>query len=85
VSVDMWEDVARRSPEPFGFERQGLLAVYEQQANLDAYAKEACLIEQPFVKDPQQSIQDYINAMIASIGENIFVSRFARYKVSEVD
>ena len=36
VSVDMWEDVARRSPEPFGFERHGLLAVYEQQANFDA-------------------------------------------------
>lgn len=59
--------------------------VRKQQASLDVYAKEACLMEQPFVKDPQQSIQDYVNTMIASIGENIFVSRFARYKVSEVD
>jgi D-amino-acid dehydrogenase len=36
VSVDMWEDVARRSPESFGFERHGLLAVYESAASLAA-------------------------------------------------
>jgi len=36
VSVDLWEDVARRSAEPFGFERHGLLAVYEHAASLEA-------------------------------------------------
>jgi D-amino-acid dehydrogenase len=36
VSVDLWEDVAKRSPEPFGFERHGLLAVYEKPASFDA-------------------------------------------------
>jgi D-amino-acid dehydrogenase len=36
VSVDMWESVAQRSPETFGFERHGLLAVYENAASLDA-------------------------------------------------
>lgn len=36
VSVDMWEDVARRSSESFGFERHGLLAVYENAASLNA-------------------------------------------------
>ncbi len=36
VSVDMWEDVARRSPEAFGFERHGLLAVYEKTSALEA-------------------------------------------------
>jgi D-amino-acid dehydrogenase len=36
VSVDMWESVAQRSPEAFGFERHGLLAVYENAASLDA-------------------------------------------------
>jgi len=36
VSVDLWEDVARRSPEAFGFERHGLLAVYEDAASLNA-------------------------------------------------
>ena len=32
VSVDLWEDVAKRAPEAFGFERHGLLAVYENAA-----------------------------------------------------
>lgn len=36
VSIDLWEDIARRSPVPFGFERHGLLTVYESSASLDA-------------------------------------------------
>lgn len=36
VSVDLWEEFARRSPQPFGFERHGLLAVYENAASLEA-------------------------------------------------
>jgi D-amino-acid dehydrogenase len=36
MSVDYWEELARRSPEPFGFERHGLLAVYENAASLEA-------------------------------------------------
>ena len=36
VSVDLWADIARRSPEPFGFERHGLLAVYENTAAFEA-------------------------------------------------
>lgn len=36
VSTDLWEQVAARSPEPFGFERHGLLAVYEQAASFEA-------------------------------------------------
>jgi D-amino-acid dehydrogenase len=36
VSVDMWEEVAKRAPQPFGFERHGLLAVYEKPASLEA-------------------------------------------------
>ena len=36
VSVDLWEEVARRASEPFGFERHGLLAVYESEASLAA-------------------------------------------------
>lgn len=36
VSVDLWEEVAKRSIEPFGFERHGLLAVYEKPESLEA-------------------------------------------------
>jgi D-amino-acid dehydrogenase len=36
VSVDLWEEVAKRSPKRFGFERHGLLAVYENEKSLAA-------------------------------------------------
>ncbi len=36
VSTDMWDEFARRSPHPFGFERHGLLAVYEKAASIEA-------------------------------------------------
>ena len=51
--------------------------------NKDAYFKEVCLMEQPFIKEPQKTIQDCLNGLIASIGENILISRFSRYKVGE--
>lgn len=59
--------------------------VLAEQKDADSFIKEVCLMEQPFVKDPKQSIQDYLNSMIASIGENMFISRFMRYKVNEVE
>lgn len=54
-----------------------------EHKNVDAYAKEVCLLEQPFVKDPSKTIQEITNNLIASIGENIFISRFIRFKVNE--
>ena len=49
------------------------------------FVKAHCLMEQPFVKDPKITIQDYLNSLVAKIGENIFVNRFIRYKVGEVE
>ncbi len=50
-----------------------------------AFIKEQCLMSQAFIKDQKKTIQDYLNEIVAKIGENIFVSRFARYKVGEVE
>ena len=49
----------------------------------DAYIKEVCLLEQPFIRDSSKSIKDCLTGLVASIGENISIRRFARYKVSE--
>lgn len=48
-----------------------------------AFLIENCLMSQPFVKDPSKTIQDYLNAVVAKIGENIMVGRFIRYKVGD--
>ena len=57
--------------------------VASQQKNLNQFIEESCLMEQAFVRDPSKTIQDMINGLIASIGENIFIGRFTRYKVNE--
>jgi len=53
------------------------------QGRLEKFYKEVCLLEQPFVKDPDKSIQDLLNELIASIGENISIRRFVRFQVGQ--
>ena len=47
----------------------------------DIDPKQACLLLQPFIKDPGKAVQDIINETIAKVGENIKVSRFARFEL----
>jgi elongation factor Ts len=53
------------------------------EGRLEKYFQEVCLLEQPFVKDPDMAVADLIKAKIAKTGENITVSRFARFVVGE--
>ncbi len=48
---------------------------------LEKFYKEVCLMEQPFVKDPDLTIQDLLNDLMAKTGEKIMVKRFARFQV----
>jgi len=50
-------------------------------AKIEKYKKETSLLEQAFVKDPDKSVQDLINEVIAKLGENIFVERFQRFEI----
>jgi len=50
---------------------------------IEKFYKEVCLLEQPFIKDTDKSIQDLLNEKIAKIGENISIRRFVRYQVGE--
>ena len=59
--------------------------VLAEQKDKDAFVKGSCLLEQPFVKDSKLTIQDCLNNLVAKIGENMFVSRFSRFKVGQVD
>lgn len=43
--------------------------------------QEACLLLQPFIKDNNKTVQDLINEVIAKVGENIKVRRFARFEL----
>ena len=47
----------------------------------DTEPQEACLLLQPYIKDPGRTIQDIITETIAKVGENIRISRFARFEI----
>ena len=47
------------------------------------YFKDFCLMNQPYVKNPDINIADLVNELIAKIGENITIKRFARFQVGE--
>jgi elongation factor Ts len=53
------------------------------EGRMSKYYSEACLLEQPFVKDPNISVKDLIASHIQKIGENIQVRRYVRYKLGE--
>lgn len=50
---------------------------------IEKFFKEICLLEQPFVKNPDLTIEKLIIEAVAKLGENITVRRFARFKVGE--
>ena len=50
---------------------------------LNKFFEEVCLMEQPFVKDPDRSIEQLRTDLVGVIGENVEVRRFARYQLGE--
>ena len=53
------------------------------EGKLGSYYKEACLLEQPFVRDPEITVEERIQQAIAKLGENLAVSRFVRMEIGE--
>ena len=47
----------------------------------DVEPQEACLLFQPYIKDPAKTVQDLVVETIAKVGENIKVSRFTRFEL----
>jgi elongation factor Ts len=50
---------------------------------MESFYKEVCLINQPFVKDNDQTIEDLLKNAITKLGENVKISRFARFAIGE--
>jgi elongation factor Ts len=51
------------------------------EGKLNKFLSESCLLEQAFVKNPDQTVQELLTAMIAKMGENMQIKRFARFQV----
>ncbi len=50
---------------------------------LEKFYAETVLLEQPFVKDTDKTVEEYLKETIGSLGENIIIKRFARFRLGE--
>jgi elongation factor Ts len=55
------------------------------EGRMGKFYEEICLYEQPFVKDNSVTVKELITNLIAKLGENVVVSRMARFKVGEAN
>jgi len=53
------------------------------EGKIDKFFKDNCLLNQAYVRDPDMTISDLLNDLIAKIGENITIKRFVRYQIGE--
>jgi elongation factor Ts len=53
------------------------------EGKLSKFFKENCLLNQPYVRDPDLTVEDLLNELIAKIGENITIRRFVRFQTGE--
>ncbi len=54
------------------------------EGQLKKYFAERCLLDQPFIKNPDQTVGEYVKEHNARLGENILVRRFSRMALGEV-
>jgi elongation factor Ts len=54
------------------------------EGKLGKFYEENCLYEQHFIKDDKLTIKELVDSVIAQVGENVAVRRFARFKVGEL-
>lgn len=53
------------------------------EGRINKFFEEICLLEQPFIKDPDKTVKELLNEKIATIGENIVIRRFVRFERGE--
>jgi elongation factor Ts len=53
------------------------------EGKIERFYSEVCLLEQTYVKDADLTIKELLDAIIAKIGENISIRRFARFQLGE--
>jgi elongation factor Ts len=51
------------------------------EGKLEKYYSQVCLLDQPFVKDPEKAIKDVLTEKIAKLGENMQIRRFVRFQL----
>jgi elongation factor Ts len=73
LAHDLAMQIAATSPQ--------YLASEEMPPEAEIDAQTACLLSQPFIKEPEKTVQEVISETITKVGENIKVRRFARFEL----
>ncbi len=50
---------------------------------MEKFYADAVLLEQPYIRDPEKTVKDYLTEVIAKIGENISIRRYSRFQIGE--
>lgn len=74
---DIFQEQAKSSGRP----QQVIPKIVE--GRVEKYYQEVCLLEQPFIKEPNMTVKDVLQATIAKTGENITIHRFVRFQLGE--
>ncbi|MDL1962836.1 MAG: translation elongation factor Ts [Deltaproteobacteria bacterium] len=53
------------------------------EGKLNRFYKDSCLLNQAYVRNPDMSVSDIVNDMIAKMGENITIKRFVRFQIED--
>ncbi|HDI79299.1 MAG TPA: translation elongation factor Ts [Desulfobacteraceae bacterium] len=53
------------------------------EGKMKKFYREVCLLEQPFIKDPDITVRELLNELMAKTGEKIVIKRFTRYQLGE--
>lgn len=53
------------------------------QGKLNKFYQEACLLDQPYIKEDKMAVKELVTSFIAKFGENIVISRFARFELGQ--
>lgn len=83
---DVPEDVLAKEKELFAEElkNEGKPAEMIEKivdGKVSKYYKEVCLLEQPFIKDPDMNVGELLKEHIAKLGENMKIARFSRFEL----
>jgi elongation factor Ts len=79
--LDRERSVYRAQMENSGKPAQVIEKIIE--GKLGSFYEQVCLVDQPSIRDPKQTVGSLVQAAIAKLGENISIARFVRFKVGE--
>lgn len=80
------EDVLEREREIVRAQSEGKPAkVVDKivEGKMEKFYQTACLLEQPYIRDPERTVTDLLNETISRLGENIVIRCFVRYRLGE--